>query len=71
MAIHRQLAICRRIRMLREQQGLTQFQVADQLGMSQAAYSRLESGSSDLTVHRAMQLADLFKLPFEKLLQGL
>ncbi|MFN9911755.1 MAG: helix-turn-helix domain-containing protein, partial [Pirellulaceae bacterium] len=44
MAIHRQLELCRRIRGLRIAAGLTQMQVAEVLGVSQAAYSRLEHG---------------------------
>lgn len=71
MAIHRQLAMCRRVRMLRENEGWTQAQMAEKLRMSQAAYSRLESGSSEMSLYRVMQMSEVFKLPLTKLIEGL
>lgn len=71
MAIHRQLAMCRRIRMLRENAGLTQIETAEQLGMSQAAYSRLESGGSTITLTRVLQISELFSISLPKLMDGL
>lgn len=71
MAIHRQLAMCRRVRLLRENAGLTQSDVADRLGISQAAYSRMESGASDLSLTRLLRIADMFNVTLTMLIEGL
>ena len=49
-----------RIRRLRELVGHTQDEVADQLGITQAAYSRLENGRTRLDFERLEQIAALY-----------
>lgn len=50
------------IKKFREFNNLTQEFVAEQLGISQSNYSRLENGHIRLDVGRALLLADLFRV---------
>ena len=43
---------------IRKEQGLEQADIAESLGVSQASYSRLESGKSALTVNQLFVVAD-------------
>lgn len=60
MAIYRQLTICRRIKALRMCAEMTQNEVSEHLGISQAAYSRLETGEVELSVLKLLELCDLY-----------
>jgi transcriptional regulator with XRE-family HTH domain len=71
VAIHRQLAVCRRIRGLREHAGLTQAQIAEILSISQAAYSRLEQGEVELSLSKLFTLSEIYGLSLQDLLRGL
>lgn len=71
MAVYRTLALCRRIRHLRLSAGFTQLDVASQLGISQAAYSRMETGEVDITISKLMDLAELYGLGLMTLMDGL
>lgn len=71
MAIYRQLMLCNRIRLLRVSARLTQVDVAEQLGVSQAAYSRLEKGEVELSVGKLLELCSIYKVMPSKLLEGL
>lgn len=71
MAIHRQLELCRRIRVLRITAGLTQMQVAEVLGVSQAAYSRLEHGEIEVSISKLFALAELYRITLEQLIVGI
>ena len=51
----------RRIRDLREDNDLTQKQIAEMLGMSQTGYSKCETGENDIPTHILIKLADLYK----------
>ena len=68
MAVHRTLALCRRLKHLRDNQGFTQQHVAKYLGVSQAAYSRLEKGEIELGFSKLVSLSDLYGLPITKML---
>ena len=70
MAVYRELTLCRRVRALRVQAGLSQVQVAERLGVSQAAYSRLEKGEVRLTLERLMVLAEVYGVEVGVLMQG-
>lgn len=70
MAIHRQLVMCRRLRLLRERQGYTQQEVADKLEVSQAAYSRLEKGEVELSFRKLVKLSEIYDVTVAKLLEG-
>lgn len=71
MAIYRQLMLCTRIRQLRVSAGLTQTDVSERLGVSQAAYSRLEKGDVEISVGKLMELCEIYGVMPERLLAGL
>lgn len=71
VAIHRQLAMCRRLKHLRDNAGYTQKLVADYLSVSQAAYSRLEKGEIEISLSKIFALSDLYKLEMYQLLEDL
>ena len=71
VAIHRQLMLCRRIRSLREDAGLTQTEVAERLSVSQAAYCRLERGEIEISLTRLLALSELYGVPLHQLIAGL
>lgn len=68
MAIYRQLTLCRRIKGLRESSGYSQAFVADKLGISQAAYSRFESGEVEMALSKLIAVSDLYSVPMAILL---
>lgn len=70
VAIYRQLLLCQRVRKCRVDRGLTQTEVAEQLGISQAAYSRLEKGEVDISVAKLMELAVIYRVALSTLLEG-
>lgn len=63
--------MCRRMRLLREQAGLTQSQVADVLDISQAAYSRLEKGEVEISLTKLMALGNLYQVTLQELVLGI
>lgn len=63
--------LCRRIRALREQAGLTQMQVAEALSVSQAAYSRLEKGEIEISMTKLFALGELYGIAPYTFLDGL
>ena len=54
--------IAEKIRLLRLQQGLSQENLADMLGLSTTAYGDIERGKTDLTLARLYQIAEVFKV---------
>ena len=57
-----------RIRSLREDQDLSQTQVAQQLGMSQTGYSKYETGENDIPTEILIQLAKIHHTSIDYLL---
>lgn len=53
----------------RLRQGIDQGRIATELGLSQSAYSRLESGDSTMSVWQMHECARLLGLPVAQLLQ--
>ena len=51
----------RRLRDLREDNDLSQKQVAQMLGMSQTGYSKYETGENDIPTHVLIKLADFYQ----------
>ena len=51
-----------KLRVLRIGQNWSQDQIAEKIGVSQAAYAKLESGKTRLTMDRAQQLADIYEI---------
>jgi len=58
----------RRIRELREDNDLTQREVAEMLGMSQTGYSKYETGTNDIPTAVLIKLADFYKTSVDYLL---
>ena len=52
--------IARKLRILRQDRGLTQSQVAQSCSMSAVAYSKMELGCTNYNIARLEQLADLY-----------
>jgi transcriptional regulator with XRE-family HTH domain len=63
--------MCRRLRYLREEAGLTQTQVAEHLRVSQAAYCRLEQGEVEISLTKLFVLAELYQVSLHKLIDGI
>ncbi|HEL1742551.1 TPA: helix-turn-helix transcriptional regulator [Streptococcus suis] len=58
-----------RLKNLREDNDLTQSQIAEYLHCSQSAYSRIESGRQDIPTLFLKQLARLYKVTTDYLLE--
>jgi transcriptional regulator with XRE-family HTH domain len=56
---------------LRIAAGLTQMQVAEVLGVSQAAYSRLEHGEIEVSLSKLFALAEFYGITLEQLIVGI
>lgn len=52
-----------KIRRLRENRDFSQEYVANRLGISQTAYSKIENNQTKLTAERIAQLSQLFEIP--------
>ena len=52
-----------KIKKIREFKNLTQEYIADQLGVSTRAYSKIESGETKLTIERLNQISEIFQIP--------
>ena len=50
----------KRLRDLREDHDLTQFQIAELLGTSQTMYARYERGANELPIRHLITLADFY-----------
>lgn len=59
-----------KLRNIREQKGFSQEYVANELGIKQAAYSKIESGKSDITVKRLYEVCNLFEYDVFAVLDG-
>lgn len=64
-------AIGHNIQLWRKARNLEQKQVAEEIGMTQSAYSRLESGETQIRVDQLIQLAQVFNVSARKLLGSL
>ncbi len=56
------------IRDLREDNDLTQQQVADILGTSQTMYARYERGANQLPIHHLLKLCELYNVSADYIL---
>lgn len=61
------LSLTNRLIILRDENNLTQEDVAKILGISKSSYSRKESGKTEFTVSEFNKLLNLFKVKFEDL----
>jgi transcriptional regulator with XRE-family HTH domain len=60
----------RRVRGLRENQGITQVEMARSLGIPQSNVSAMERGTRGLTVHQVVKLARVLKVSTDEILLG-
>lgn len=67
MTIDRPLVIRIRIRDLRKEQSMTQEDLAELLGVSRQSVIALESGKYMPSLPLAMQLADVFRMPLDRI----
>ncbi len=58
-----------KIRLMREINQFSQQDIADKLNMSINGYSKIERGETRLTVERMKQIADIFQINIQELLQ--
>ncbi len=58
----------KRIRDLREDNDLTQREVAEYLGTSQTMYARYERGANELPIHHLISLCSLYKVSSDYIL---
>lgn len=56
------------IRDLREDNDLTQMQVAEYLGTSQTMYARYERGANEMPIHHLIKLCDLYNVSADYIL---
>ena len=61
--------LAERIRLCRVSKGLSQQNVADELGITVAAYSNIERGITDVSVSRVFQIAEIFEVPAARLIE--
>ena len=59
----------KRIRGLREEKGLTQVQIAKELGMSQTGYSKYETGENDIPTTVLIKLAKFYNTSIDYILE--
>lgn len=61
----------RRLRILREGKELSQENVADEFNVTQSAYSRWESGHTDILYLMLWKIADFYDMTITQLLEGI
>lgn len=61
--------ITQKIREMREKENWTQEYMAEQLGMSENGYAKIERGESNLSLKRLQQIADIFEVESAELLK--
>ncbi|HLV46675.1 MAG TPA: helix-turn-helix transcriptional regulator [Flavobacterium sp.] len=57
-----------KIKSIREAKGFTQEYMAEQLGITQAAYSKIESGQTKLTMNKITDIATIFEMDVNDLM---
>jgi transcriptional regulator with XRE-family HTH domain len=57
-----------KIKSIRELKNYTQEYIADQLGITQAGYSKIEKGKTSLSLEKLEQLAVILELPLENII---
>jgi len=62
------IAIEEKIKTFRELKNFTQEYMAEKLGISQAAYSKIESGATKLSYSKIVDIAKVFEVQVEELL---
>ncbi|QGK73503.1 helix-turn-helix domain-containing protein [Flavobacterium sp. SLB02] len=58
-----------KIKSIRELKNYTQEYIADQLGITQAGYSKIEKGKTSLSLEKLQQLALILEMPLENIIR--
>jgi transcriptional regulator with XRE-family HTH domain len=61
------LHLGQKIKKIRELKNLTQSHMANELGLSQSAYSKIELGETELSYNKLQRIADIFKMTTEEI----
>ena len=64
----RTMHIGQKIKKLRELKNLTQTHVAEKLGVSQSAYSKMELGESEVTLNRLEKISEVLEMKPEEVI---
>ena len=59
-----------KIRYIRENKKITQDYIANKLGISQTAYSKIETNQTQLTIERLKEIAELLEVSETELISG-
>lgn len=59
-----------KIKFIRENRKITQESIATKLGISQTAYSKIESNQTQLTLERLKEIAEILEVPEMELING-
>jgi len=62
--------VAERIKSFREKKNYTQTYLAEQLGMSQKAYSKIENGDTKLTVDHLLKISEVLEVNLNELLNS-
>lgn len=60
----------RRLKAVRESEGLTKAEFADMLGVDRSTYIKIEDGAREIRVPMALRLAELFGISLDFLYRG-
>jgi transcriptional regulator with XRE-family HTH domain len=64
------LELGKRIRMFRQQKGWSQVAIAQKIGLSPAAFSKIEKDVTDISISRLTQLSEILEIPLGELILG-
>jgi transcriptional regulator with XRE-family HTH domain len=62
------IAVAKKLKMLRHERGWSQDDVAKQLDISIPAYSKIETGVTDINLSRLEQIANVFEISLSQLI---
>lgn len=62
--------IGRRVRLLRDERGLTQTELGERLDLTQSNISAIERGDRGVTIHQAVRIARALRISVDELLTG-
>ena len=64
------MSISKQLKALREKASLSQKKVAEELGITQGAYSLIENGQNSITTEHLLTLSRLYSVPTDRILKG-
>ena len=64
------MSISKQLKTLRESSSLSQKKVAEELGITQGAYSLIENGQNSITTEHLLTLSKLYSVPTDRILKG-